>query len=237
METKLRLVLEKIHWSLIFKSFIVGLSWLFLPFWLFLTIVLFFYFIPIFRINSLFFQLLIFIFVAKIITLSFWNFLLISILFFLILGIKDLVIIHRGTTYEFLGLLIFFVLGLKFFEKLGGEFNWPNLILSLFFSILFFLFFKNQIFFEKKFNELNYFNFKIGLSVVAFLIWQLILVLNFLPINFYLQTAILILFISIGFEIILNYVIFGLNKQFILGNILIFFIIFILILIFNNWSL
>lgn len=237
METRLKLVLEKIHWSLIFKSFIIGLSWVFLPFWLFLIIVLFIYFIPIFRINSLLFQLLIFIFLAKIISFSFWNFLLISILFFLILGIKDLIIIRRAVAYEFLGLLIFFILGLKFFERINIEFNWSNIILSLFFSISFFLFLKNKIFFEKSFDELNYFNFKIGLSIMAFLIWQLILILNFLPINFYLQTAILILFISIGFETILNYAIFGLNKQFILGNILIFFIIFIFILSFNYWSL
>ncbi|MCS6789193.1 MAG: hypothetical protein NZ484_01320, partial [Patescibacteria group bacterium] len=222
MEVKLKLILEKIHWSLIFKSLFLGLIWFFLPFWIFFCVILLFYFIPIFRPAHLLFQFLIFIFISKIIEISLLNFLFLTILIFLIFGIKDLIIIRRDLAYQILGLLYFFILILKFFEKFGSEFNWSTIIFSFLLSIIFILFFKNKIFFETNLNNFNYLNFKIGLGIMAFLIWQLILVLCFLPMNFYLQTAILILFISLGFETIIHYAVFGLNKQFILANSLIF---------------
>ncbi|MGB9608787.1 MAG: hypothetical protein ACPL3E_00220, partial [Minisyncoccia bacterium] len=74
-------------------------------------------------------------------------------------------------------------------------------------------------------------------GIISFFLWQIILVLNFLPLNFYLQTAILILFAMIALDLILNYCFYGINKQFIFANALIFVILFALILTANNWSL
>jgi hypothetical protein len=237
MVLELKLVLKKIHWSLITKSLILGLVWFIFPYWFFLILSLFFYFIPIFRPFNLFFPFLIFIFVSKNIDLSFWNGLLIAILFFFILGIKDLIIIHRGLAYEFLGFLFFIIFTLNFFQKFNLGFGILNILIALLIALFYFLFFKNQIYFESEFGELNSKNFKIGLGIISFFIWQLILILNFLPLNFYLQSAILILFAVLAFEVILNYSFFGLNKQFLLANVLIFIILFILILMFNQWQL
>ncbi|MGC8776242.1 MAG: hypothetical protein ACP5QN_02950, partial [Minisyncoccia bacterium] len=165
MDPKLKLILKKIHWSLLIKSLIFGILWLILPFWLFLILILFFYFVPIFRPFNLFFQFLIFIFAAKILDPSFWNFIIISVLIFLIFGIKDLIIIRRFIAYEFLGFLLLIIFSFNFFEKFNLNFGVLNIFLGLLISIFYFLFFKNKIYFESNFNALNYKNFKIGLGI------------------------------------------------------------------------
>jgi hypothetical protein len=105
--------------------------------------------------------------------------------------------------------------------------------------LIYFLFFKKIIHPEIIFldKNLNLKKFKIFLAVFSFFLWQIILVLNILPLNFYLQTALLILFASIGFEFILNYFIFKITSQNILSYVIAFLIFFIFILLLNKWSL
>ena len=239
MEAKLKLITDKIHWFLIFKTLILSLIWAIFPFWIFLLTFLLFYFIPVFRPGSMFFSFLIFIFIANFLPFSFWNFLIIFALIFLIFGIKDLIIINRVFAYEFLGFLSFLVLVLSFFEKFGKYIQIQGIFYSFVLILIYFLFFKKIIHPEIIFldQNLDLKKFKLFLAVFSFFLWQIILVLNILPLNFYLQTALLILFASIGFEFILNYFIFKITSKKILSSIITFLVFFIFILFLNKWSL
>jgi len=239
MEVKLKLITDKIHWFLIFKTLVLSLIWAIFPFWIFLPIFLLFYFIPIFRPGSMFFPLLIFIFIANFLPFSFLNFLIIFTMIFLIFGIKDLIIINRVFAYEFLGLLSFLILFLGFFEKFGKYIQIQGIFYSFVLILIYFLFFKKNIDTEIIFlnQNLDIRKFKIFLAIFSFFLWQIFLILNILPLNFYLQTALLILFASIGFEFILNYFIFKISHKNILFYIITFSMFFIFILILNKWSL
>jgi hypothetical protein len=105
--------------------------------------------------------------------------------------------------------------------------------------LIYFLFFKKIIHPEIIFldQNLNFKKFKIFLAVFSLFLWQVILVLNILPLNFYLQTAILVLFASIGFEFILNYCILKITFKHLLSYIITFSVFFVFILLLNKWSL
>ena len=55
METKLKLNLARIHWSLVLKAAFLAAVWLLLPGWIFLILSFYFYFVPIFHPWKLFF--------------------------------------------------------------------------------------------------------------------------------------------------------------------------------------
>lgn len=236
MERKLKLIIKKIHWSLAVKSLFLSLSSLILPFFLFCFLALLIYFIPLFRPLSLIFQFLIFIFIIHFFYGSFWGCFIIFLAIYLILGVKDLIIIERKIAYEFLGYLLFSVLTLKFFQNIKLEGQFLNLLFSLSLPLFFILFFKNNIFYNDNKNY-KIKVFKIGISILAFFIWQFILILNFLPLNFYLQTAILILITVSGFNFIFNYSFSKLDKKIIVVNLFIFIFLFSLILFLNHWGL
>lgn len=235
MVQKLKLIIKKIHWSLAVKSLFLAFSSLILPFWLFCFLALLIYFIPIFRPYSLFFQFLIFLLVARFFYGSFLGWLIIFVSFYLIVGIKDLIIIKRQLMYEFLGYLFFGILTFKFFENFGLGMDVISIFLGLFLSLFFVLFFKNEIFYGNK--EIGIKLFKIGILVLGFFMWQLILILIFLPLTSHLQTAVLILTSILSFNFLLNYSFYELNNKFIIFNLLVFIILLSLILFSNHWAL
>jgi hypothetical protein len=239
MAVRLKLVINKIHWFLIFKSALLAFAWIIFPHWLFLITIALIYFFPVFRPGTMLFPLFLFFLISFILPHNFLGFLLITILLFLILGIKDLIIVNRFYAYELLGFFIFLIFSFIFFQKFGQVFVLKSIIYSFLFVLAFYLFFK-KIFNLSIANlgiEIDQKRFKIFLAVFSFFIWQIIFLLNFLPFNFYLQTGMLALFIMIGMDFILNCFLNKIKTANILFLTFSFLFLFIFILLFNKWSL
>jgi hypothetical protein len=239
MAVMLKLVINKIHWFLIFKSALLAFAWIIFPHWLFLITTALIYFFPVFRPGTMLFPLFLFFLISFILPHNFLGFLLITILLFLILGIKDLIIVNRFYAYELLGFFIFLIFSFIFFQKFGQVFVLKSIIYSFLFVLAFYLFFK-KIFNLSIANlgiEIDQKRFKIFLTVFSFFIWQIIFLLNFLPFNFYLQTGMLALFIMIGMDFILNCFLNKIKTTNILFLTFSFLFLFIFILLFNKWSL
>jgi len=239
MAVRLKLVINKIHWFLMFKSALLAFAWIIFPHWLFLITTALIYFFPVFRPGTMLFPLFLFFLISFILPHNFLGFLLITILLFLILGIKDLIIVNRFYAYELLGFFIFLIFSFIFFQKFGQVFVLKSIIYSFLFILAFYLFFK-KIFNLSIANlgiEIDQKRFKIFLTVFSFFIWQIIFLLNFLPFNFYLQTGMLALFIMIGMDFILNYFLNKIKTANILFLTFSFLFLFIFILLFNKWSL
>lgn len=236
MVAKLKLITNQIHWSLLVKSLIVAFGWIFLPFWLFLLISLFFYFYPPFQSLLFFLPFLVFLFLAKILTVNIFSFLLLIVLFYLILGIKDLIIINRFLAYQIFIYLLIFTCAFLFFLNFNSGLNLQIIFYGFLLALLYFLFFKNINLFGIE-NNYDFKKYKISLALFSLFLFELILILNFLPFSFYFKTLIFAMVIILGYEIILNYVLAQINKNFLIGISLIFIILFIFTLLFNNWSL
>src|SRR5689334_4150926 len=110
MAEKLKLIIRRIPWSLLLKAVALALLWAFgkaslaagavTPFVLFVVIACAAYILPLFRPRAMavpFFCALVlgfFVPFSALATLAF------ALIFFLILGIKDLVLVNRETAYE-----------------------------------------------------------------------------------------------------------------------------------------
>ncbi len=235
MAARLKLVINQIHWSLAAKSLILSFSLIFS--WnLFFILALFFYFYPPFQSLLFFLPFLIYLILTKILSLNIFTFFLFAALIYLILGIKDLIIINRFLAYQILGYLFIFSLAFAFFSKIFIFTDWKNSFYGLLLALYCFLFFKgiNKFSLEK---EIDFKKYKIILAVFSLFLFELIFILNFLPFSFYLKTLILMLIVIFGMETIFNYFLNKINKTFIIVAALIFTFLFVLTLIFNHWSL
>jgi len=195
MEARLESTLRTIPWWLTLKAAIFGAAWLLLPFWLFFLLALALYFFPLFEPGRLAVPLLSTLFFTWLLTPNLWAAVFLGLLFFFILGIKDLIFIHRFPAYEALIFLLFALAFLNFFAHFDRP-NAPGLLpglglLFLFFALLYWSFLRygerslpGGIPARRKFLT--------GL-LALFLLGEWLAVLVFLPLNFFLATALLLL--------------------------------------------
>lgn len=238
METKLKSIFGRIHWSLALKAAIFSLGWFFLPFWAFLLIALYFYFSPLFRPLTLAlpFSLLILFAAAepKGVPLAVFF----AVLFYLILGIKDLILINRKESYEALVLLLSFLMFVTFFVRLDGGIDLRALPYSLAtvtaFVFLALCFLRYDLGFEEK-NVRRRRNIALGLTGI--LLWQISLAALFLPINFLYQAAILFLAAAMALTLMADYFANRLSRQRILVDFSIALVVLVFILGSASWGL
>ncbi len=110
MVAKLKSISRRIHWSLVLKAAVFALAWLLLPFWIFFLVALYLYFVPPFQSGKLalpFFVLLVLAYVQP--PGPFFAVVFGAALYVIFL-IKDLLVIDRRSLYEFLVLVLSFLL-------------------------------------------------------------------------------------------------------------------------------
>lgn len=108
------------------KPAVLGMLFLISPFWIFATAALSMYFVPWFRPRVLLLELLFLLLAAFFLPAVFWSGIALGVLFFLILGIKELVIVDRERAYETLVLLLSFLMILGFF-LMPSSGNWKGI--------------------------------------------------------------------------------------------------------------
>lgn len=236
MEIKLKSISRTIHWSLLLKALIVAILWMFLPYWAFLLLALGFYFIPFFEPRRLFLPFLLFLFFAAVLNHGYPSAFLLGIIFFLILGIKNLLLIDRASAYETLFFALFFLAVFRFFvifESPASQFFVASTGVALIFALLL----KNFLVFSSKFAELADRGKFIAVVLPGIIIWQWLLAVFFLPINHFYQTALVFLAGFILTELMYSYIDNSLDRRKILTYFSVFFAAVAIILAANSWKI
>lgn len=234
MEAKLKSISNRIHWSLVIKACALGLLWLLLPFWVFFLAAVYFYLIPFFQPFRLIIPFVLTIAVASFLPYNFWFAVFLGLLFFLILGIKNLIFVNRFDNHQ---LMVFLLLFLLFFSFFSGFENWRGLIVSwaaLALGFSFYFLFHELAGYTSEHGRTK----KIVIAALgSLLIWQAAVAVLFLPVNYFYQTAVLFLSSVILVDIFLEYLNGGLNRRKILSDFSIFFVLSAVILASASWGL
>ena len=201
---KLRAVPESGMGSAALKAAVVGLVWMLLPYWVFLLAILGFYFIPIFKPHSLLLPLGAILFFAAIFPENWWMALTLAALFFLILGVKDLILVNRSQAYEVLAWFIVFLAALNFFIRFD-RLDKPMLAWSWVIAAVFAITLKNAASFASPAPIVWNRRSAVIFGVIGLILWQWLMAIFFLPMNFLLQSALLMLVAIILAEILLDY--------------------------------
>lgn len=248
MATKLRLVLKNPQLQLAFKALIFGgflilfklggFSLVPLIFFILVSFLLYskpifntFVFLPSFLILSAASVL-----VLKNIPESNYSLLVVlfsALLFYLLLGVKNLIFIHRAFWFNFLNLALFYEVFILFFLADKSTF-FVLKSLALFFAAL--ILFREFLFvsvpnhpFPKKKTLASW--------LLAFLVLEIVWAINFLPLGFINSANLAILTVFIFGDLISNYFKATLNRRLILADVTLF--VFLLLTIFGTtkWGL
>lgn len=241
MAAKLKSVLKRIHWSLVIRALVFAAAWFLLPFWIFLFVGLYLYLIPLFRTRELALPFLLVIFFALQEPVSFWFAPLLAALFYLILGIKDLIFIDRKPVYEALVLLLLFLMFLRFFSRFDHWSNPAAFFYALAMSAVSLFLIRGFLNYEASAGLADDSRIKkaagVSAEIAALVIWQVSLVLLFLPLNFLYQSALLFLTATVLLECIFDYLNKNLTRQRILTSFSVFFVFLVIILGSVRWGL
>ncbi len=236
MAAKLKLTSRTIPWSLLVKALALAAVWLALPYWLFLLLALGFYFVPFFEPRRLLLPFGLFLIFAAILPHTIYFALAAALVFFLILGIKNLVLINRAAAYETLFFVFFFLTVLGFFSRLespSGQIFLTSTAVALIFALLL----KNLLHFSPEFLALARREKFVLVGLAGIIIWQWLLAILFLPMNRFYQTALVFLGGVVIAELLFAYASNSLEKRKILTYFSVFFAVVAVILAANPWKI
>ncbi len=254
MAEKLRSILKQTNWSLVLKAVIFGVAWWALPFWLFLLVALYLYFIPFVGAENVsvpfFVLLLISFFQAQ----SALAAVILGVIFYFMLLVKDFLIIDRRSAYEILMLVLSYLLVRNFFLSAGGSLSaWAifyGLIVAWAVSAMIANFIKNYSAAsgvagaspaapeEAANSRRGARSFRRMLGWMTFLLmWQLLIVGIFLPIDFLYQAAIVFLLAIIIIDLIPQYVFGELSRTKVLATGTVLFALLTIVLASARWTL
>lgn len=184
----LRSIAKRISWSSLARAVIFAAAWWVAPYWLFLIVALYLYYVPLTgagKVSAPFWVLMLIALVEP----QGWIFaLILAAVFYYILLIKDLLIIDRRTAYEVLVFVLSYLLMRDFFLNLGGQafggwafFGAMGVAFAL--TVLFGSFVGN---FSSAPRPLR----RAIAWTIFILLWQVLIVALFLPLDFSYQAAI-----------------------------------------------
>ena len=244
MVEKLRSILKRTNWSLILRAVIFGVAWWALPFWLFLLVALYLYFVPVAgsgKVSVLFLVLLLISFPQEQSVLAAVVF---GIIFYFIILIKDLIIIDRRSAYEVIMLVLSYLLVRSFFLNAGGSLSF----LSLFYGLIAAWAVSAMVAGLVK-------NFSISVAppvadqheersfyrmlgwMTFLLMWQLLVVGLFLPLDFLYQSAMIFLIAIIIIDIVPQYVFGELSRKKVLTTGIVIFALLVIVATSARWIL
>ncbi len=244
MAEKLRSILRRISWSSVTKAVIFGVAWWALPFWLFLLVALYLYYVPLagaHKVAAPFWVLLLTAFLQPQGSIAAIIF---SAIFYFILLIKDLIIIDRRTAYEVLVLVLIYLLVREFFLNVGDAFGWwtlfDSIVVALAASVMALSFIKNfsepaPVPEAAPSRETRSFWHMLG-WMIFILMWQLLIVGLFLPLNFLYQSAIIFLTVVVLLDLIPQHVFGELTRAKALATGTVLFSLLVIVLASARWA-
>ena len=183
------------------RAFFLGGSWYFLPFWIFVPIACFFYFIPLFHRAKLVVPFIAILVLGALFPQNAIGAVSFGVMWFLLLGIRDLLFIDRAVVYEILSFLLLVFASLVLFHGVAqvGVSSWLVGWAAL--TLLFFLLLRG--FLDYAGAERN--GRLLVAGIFALLFWQWSVVTLLLPFHFMAQTALLFLFGAALIEFAFHY--------------------------------
>ena len=237
MAERLRSISSRIHWSLLLKAAAFALAWFWFPWWLFAAIALLLYFIPFFQSGKLALPFFVLLVLSCLQPPTVLFFLIFGALFYVLLLIKDLLLIDRATTHELLTFALVFLLIRDFYLKFDGGPAGAALLFSFILAFLVALLVKNYI---SSFRESEAFRgglARIGVWLSFFLTWQLVIAGLFLPLDFIYQTAIIFLPIVLIIDLLPDHLSGALRRPKLVSSSIAIFILLTIVLVSARWGL
>lgn len=239
MATELKSISGKIHWPLLAKGAFLGLLWFFTPLWLFLLSSLYFYFVPNFNSGRLSLSFLVALGLAYFAPPLHPPFSYavaggVAVFFYLLLGIKDLVLIHRQAAYQVMRFMLALVSFLLFFwwgqaPTAGFIWQWLGLFIVLYALYREFLSFA--------LIEESHVKKVVSASLAALVLFEVSWALSWLPIGFLNTTAIAVLVIFLMDDFIVHHFKGDLERRKFLSNFTIFIFSLLVIFLLSEWSI
>jgi hypothetical protein len=238
MVEKLKSISKRISWSLLLRAIIFAAAWWALPFWLFLIIALYLYYVPITgadKVSAPFWVLLLISFLES---QGIIDAIVLAAIFYFILLIKDLIIIDRRSAYEILILVLSYLLARGFFLNVGGALSYQSLFDSVIaawaVSLMAGSFIKN--FLPGDSGEMRAPQRMLG-WMIFILMWQLLIVGLFLPLDFLYQSAVVFLIAVIILDVIPQYIFGELSRVKMLATGSVIFSLLVIVLASARWGL
>ena len=242
MAARLKLIYERIPWSLAFRPVFLGAAWFFAPLWLTFIFSLFFFFRSGSKPGRLFLSLII---LSVLSLLPKWGqfpapyqsqFLMIFLAcyvlaWFFMFAIKEYFFVERLEVYSMLQTILFFMGTFYFFWQFNG--NIISLAGCLFFLGVFLLFYEFFVFMG------GYLGKDVLLHALAslFMVGELFLAITFLPLGFLNGTAFMVLIFCIYEYFWLDYFLNTLTQARILLNISVLLAGSLLVTLFSTWKI
>lgn len=186
------------------KSVAFAISWFFLPNWVAPAVGLFFYLFPVFRVFEMAAPFAITAFLAFTTEKSPLFAIFLAVVFYLLLALKDMRFVDKEHPQDILSFSLLSGLFISFFSFFNGWDSFAPVILSLLISFAAFFLLKAQIsrrFIAKSGSDVGL----VSAAIAALMLWQLTLLMIFLPLNFVYQSAIALVFAVIVFGIVADY--------------------------------
>lgn len=240
MEAKLKLISDRIPWSLACKAAVFAVAWFYSPFSWFVVVALAMYLSPFFQPFLVAVPFGFLLIIMSLLLPNFWIAAYCGIIFFLLLGIKDLVFVYRLQAYQFTTFLLYLLLTVRFLVDAKTFMDERSLAAAFLFSIVFFILGKSLVDYQARVagEELSITGLKTGaVALSALMLWEFVIVLLFLPIPFLFQVSYLFVVGVVLLDITLDYTARSLVKKNLLLRIIFLLIMTVLILGLNQWGL
>jgi hypothetical protein len=237
MEAKLRSISKQIHWSSALKAAIFALAWFWFPFWLFALVALYLYFIPIFRSGKLAIPFFVLLALSYFQSSGILFALVFGAIFYVMLLIKDLLVIERRSAYELLVLILSFLALRAFYITFdggasGAALAWAFLIAA---AIALLIHSFIRCFAEEVAVGIPV---KKGAGWLTFLfVSQILIVGLFLPLDFVYQSVIVFLTVFLFIDLLPEYLFGGLSPTKVLTAATAVFALFTIVLASAHWGL
>jgi hypothetical protein len=238
MAEGLRSIIKRIHWSLLLKTAVFGLSWYFLPAWLFCLIGIYLYFLPIFHWSKFVPPFVALIVLGLLESQSVWFAFVYAGLFLWLFLIRDLLFIDRKPAYEILVIAISFFLTRKIYSILALD-RGGALPVFLFMSIIIgWMIGSLAQFYNEDFDVRDStLRPRIGMWLSSLFLLQIFLAIFYLPLDFIYQSVAAFLFVVLLADIIPLYFAEGFSREKILLSLSVIFSVLILVFASAQWGL
>jgi len=193
MVTKFKSILKRTPWSLVAKAAATGVAWLLFPFWVSAVLVLWWYFVPPFRVvvfGGHCLALLSLMWILGSLGQTPLEAVVIGAAFFLLVGVKDLIFISREALHTLLtfSLLFFVYAGFSSMADVLGA--WSGGAIAFFLALLL-AFLMCMGFFRYRFPELPMSHVVTLSGLIVLIVAELGTALLFSPIEAWARTALL----------------------------------------------
>ncbi len=237
MEGTLKSILRRIHWSSAVKAFVFALAWLWLPSWVFVLISFGAYFIPFFRAGKLLIPFLTLLVLGLLQPPSLLFAAIFGLILYIILLIKDLLLIDRRSAHELVTLALAFLLLRAFYIHFNQGISGGAFLVAFLTSILLALLTRGIMVLPDEGITTKDNVVRIATWLSALLFMEIMVMGLFLPLDFVYQSVIVFLVATIVIDLVPQYLAATLTRTKALTTATVLFALLVIVISSARWGL